>query len=132
MFRKTTITALVLGLAGCAAPLDRDAQDGWTVLSDAAIIDLHKNGLVLEGPGWTATWTADGRKIVSPALGGVVELRWEVRDGKFCQELYRSDEWDCGDISRIAIKGDQYRSYNASGSLRDEGTIVKRGAEVAE
>ncbi len=129
MIRKTMILALTMGLTACVAPLERDQQEGWTLLSDAEIIDLHKDGLVLEGPDWTATWTPDGRKVVNPAHGGIVELRWEVRDGKFCQELYRSDEWDCGEVSKIAIKDDAYRSYNASGSLRDEGTIVQWGVE---
>ena len=95
-------------------------------LTDAQAVQLHSSGLVLEGPGWTATWTEDGRKVVN-SQQGVKELRWEVRDGKFCQELYRSDQWDCGDLSTIAIKDDKYRSFNASGSLRDEGTIVQGG-----
>ncbi len=130
MFRKIAISAIILGLAGCATPLDRAREEGWKELTDAETIALHAQGLVLEGPGWTATWTKDGRKIVSPARGGVVERRWEVRDGKFCQELYRSSEWDCGDLSKILIKGNKYRSFNASGSLRDEGTIVEGGLDT--
>ncbi|MEM7045636.1 MAG: hypothetical protein AAF543_22725 [Pseudomonadota bacterium] len=126
MFRILATSAALLSLAACATPLERAKQDGWQPLSGAEAIDLHAEGLVVEGPGWTATWTGDGRKIVN-STQGVKELRWEAREGKFCQELYRSDQWDCGDISIIAIKDDGYRSFNTSGALRDEGTIVRRG-----
>lgn len=126
MFRIIALTTVLFGLAACATPLERAKQDGWRQLTGAEAIELHAQGLVVEGPGWTATWAEDGRKIVN-SQQGVRELRWEARDGKFCQELYRSDQWDCGDLSIIAIKGDKYRSFNASGSLRDEGTIVKGG-----
>lgn len=126
MYRITVVSMALASLAGCATPLERAKQDGWVPLSGAEAIDLHADGLVVEGPDWTATWTQDGRKIVN-STQGVKELRWEVRDGAFCQELYRSDQWDCGDLSTIAIKEDGYRSFNASGSLRDEGKIVQPG-----
>lgn len=124
MIRIMTLLSVLVGLAACVTPLERAKQDGWHQLTGAEAIDLHAQGLVVEGPGWTATWTADGRKIVN-SQQAVKELRWEAREGKFCQELYRSDQWDCGDLSVIVIKGDKYRSFNASGSLRDEGTIVE-------
>lgn len=126
MIRRVTTLATLAFLVGCATPLERAEQDGWRRLTGAEAIDFHAQGLVVEGPNWTATWTGDGKKVVN-STQGVRELRWEARDGKFCQELYRSDQWDCGDLSVIAIKDDKYRSFNASGSLRDEGTIVKRG-----
>ena len=126
MFRISIISVALISLVGCATPLERAEQDGWQQLTGAEAVELHAQGLVVEGPNWTATWTGDGKKIVN-STQGVKELRWEARDGNFCQELYRSDQWDCGDLSVIAIKGDQYRSFNASGSLRDEGTIVQRG-----
>jgi len=126
MFRFIALSAVLFSLGACATPLERAKQDGWKQLTGTEAIDLHAQGLVVEGPGWTATWTGDGRKLVN-SQQGVKELRWEARDGKFCQELYRSDQWDCGDLSVIVIKGDQYRSFNASGSLRDEGTIVEGG-----
>lgn len=126
MLRIMIVLAALVSLASCATPLERAKQDGWQQLTGAEAIELHAQGLVVEGPNWTATWTEDGTKIVN-STQGVRELRWEARDGKFCQELYRSDQWDCGDLSVIALKGDQYRSFNASGSLRDEGTIVRRG-----
>lgn len=126
MLRIMITSAALVFLAGCATPLERAKQDGWKQLNGAEAIELHAQGLVVEGPNWTATWTKDGRKIVN-STQAVKELRWEARDGEFCQELYRSDQWDCGDLSVIAIKGDQYRSFNVGGSLRDEGTIVQRG-----
>lgn len=126
MVRIFVLSTALLFLAGCATPLERAKQDGWQQLSGAEAIELHAEGLVVEGPNWTATWTSDGKKLVN-STQGVRELRWEARDGKFCQELYRSDQWDCGDLSIIAIKDDEYRSFNASGSLRDEGKIVQRG-----
>ncbi|MGI9416304.1 MAG: hypothetical protein ACR2RA_00550 [Geminicoccaceae bacterium] len=126
MLRISIVSVALISLVGCATPLERAKQDGWQQLTGAEAVELHAQGLVVEGPNWTATWTDDGKKIVN-STQGVKELRWEARDGNFCQELYRSDQWDCGDLSVIAIKGDQYRSFNASGSLRDEGTIVQRG-----
>ena len=127
MYRLSLAAALALVLTACAPPLERAKQNGWRQLSGAGAIDLHAQGLVVEGPNWTATWTTDGKKHVN-STQGVRELRWDARDGQFCQELYRSDQWDCGDLSIIAIKGDLYRSFNASGSLRDEGKIVKKGS----
>jgi len=126
MLRIVIGLSAIIALSGCVTPLERAKQDGWQQLTGAEALDLHAKGLVVEGPNWTATWTEDGRKIVN-STQGVRELRWEAREGAFCQELYRSDQWDCGNLSVIALKGDQYRSFNASGSLRDEGKIIQRG-----
>lgn len=54
-------------------------------------------------------------------------LAWEIRDGKFCQEFYRTNAWDCGDISIIARKGDKIRYFNPNGAIRDDGTIIDGG-----
>ncbi|MGI9437257.1 MAG: hypothetical protein ACR2Q4_20900 [Geminicoccaceae bacterium] len=126
MKRRAILVTALLALAGCATPLERSTEDGWTVLSQAELIALHSAGLVLEGPGWTVSYTGDGRKVVN-SEAAVKELSWEVREGKFCQELYRTDYWDCGDISIIARKADKIRYFNHSGSVRDEGTIVEGG-----
>lgn len=125
MHRLCVTATAFLFLTACASPLEQAKNDGWQQLSGAEAIELHAQGLVVEGPNWTATWTPDGKKLVN-STQGVRELRWEARDGRFCQELYRSDQWDCGNLSVIAIKDDLYRSFNASGSLRDEGKIIKK------
>jgi hypothetical protein len=122
MMRILMSAAALSVIAGCASPSERAKQDGRQQLSGAEAIELHAQGLLVEGP----NWTSDGKKVVN-STQGIRELSWEANEGQFCQELCRSDQWDCGDISVVALKDDLYRSFNASGSLRDEGKIIRRG-----
>lgn len=61
MIKKFILTTSILAFAAYATSLElaKEEEEEWVILGDEEVIALHQDGLVIEGPNWTATYSPD-------------------------------------------------------------------------